>query len=122
MHQAIQDGVCDGGIGEAGVPLGDGDLSGHQRRGSAVAIIQDLEQVLRLGTGQRVSQPVIEDQELDPGEGVQERGVGAVGVGESGLVQEAGGALVADMEVVAACSVGQRASQEGLSAAIGMPP
>ena len=46
VHQAIQDGVCDGGIGEAGVPVGDRHLSGHQRRGSAVAIIQDLEQAL----------------------------------------------------------------------------
>ena len=122
VNQAIQDGVCDGRIGEAGVPLGDGHLGGHQGRGSAVAIIQDFEQVLRLGTGQRISEPVIEDQELDTGEGVQELGIGAVGVREGGLVQETGGALVADVEVVAACRVGQRASQEGLSAAIEMPP
>jgi hypothetical protein len=122
VHQAIQDGVCDGGIGEAGVPLGDGDLSGHQRRGSVVAIIQDLEQVLRLGAGQRITQPVIEDQELDTREGVQELGVGAVGVGERRLMQEAGGALVADVEVMAAGGVGQRAGQESLSAAIKMPP
>jgi len=101
------------------VPLGDRDLGGHQRGGSALAIIHDIEQVLRLGMGQRISEPVIEDQELDPGEGVQELWVGAVGVGESGLVQEAGGALVADMEVVAAGGVGQRAGQEGLPTPVG---
>jgi hypothetical protein len=118
VNQTIQDGVCDGWIREAGVPLDNGHLSGHQRRGSAIAIIQDLEQVLRLGAGQRISEPVIEKQELDTGEGVQELGIGAVGMGESGLVQEAGGALVADIEVMAASGVGQRASQEGLSSAM----
>ena len=83
MNQTIEDGVSDRRIGKASVPLGNGHLSGHQRRGSAVAIIQDLEQVLRLEPGQRISEPVVEDQELDAGEGVQEFGVGAVGVGES---------------------------------------
>ena len=96
-------------------PLGHGHLGSHQGSRTTVTVIQDLEQVLRLGAGQRISEPVIEDQELDPGEGIKELGVGAVGVGESGLVQEAGGALVADIEVVATGGVGQSASQESLT-------
>lgn len=38
---------------------------------------------------------------MDTGEGIEESGVGAVGVRERGLVQDAGGALLADIEVVA---------------------
>ena len=74
---------------------------------------------LRLGTGQRISEPVIEDQELDTREGIKQVGVGAVGVSESGLVQEAGGAQVADIEVVAASGVGESAGQESLAHAGG---
>ena len=49
VNQTIEDGVSDRWIGKASVPLGNGHLSGHQRRGAAVAIIQDLEQVLSMG-------------------------------------------------------------------------
>ena len=115
VNQTIEDGVSDRWIGKASVPLDNGHLSGHQRRGSAVAIIQDLEQVLRLESGQRISEPVVKDQKLDTGEGIEEFGVGAIGVGQSGLVQKAGGALVADIEVVAAGGVGESAGQEGLA-------
>ena len=111
MNQTIQDGISDRWVGKASVPLSNGHLSGHQCRRTAVAIIQDLEQVLRLGSGQRISEPVIEDQELDTGEGIQELRVGAVSVGESGLVQEAGGALVLDIEVLAAGGGGRRGGQ-----------
>ena len=52
---------------------------------------------------------------MDTGESIQELGVGAVGVGEFGLVLEAGGAQAADIEVVAAGGVGQGTGQEGLA-------
>jgi len=50
---------------------------------------------------------------LHSGEGVEEFGIGAVGVGEGRLVQEAGGALVAHGEIVAAGGVGEGAGQKG---------
>jgi len=79
------------------MPLGNRHLSGYQCRSASVAIIQDLEQVLRLEPTQQVSKPVVKDQQLDTSEGIQEIGIGAVGVRDLGLAQEAGGAVVADI-------------------------
>jgi hypothetical protein len=115
VNQTVEDGVSDRWVRETDVPLGNGHLRGHQCRRAAVAIIQDLEQVLGLESGQGIAEPVVEDQKLDTGESVQEFGVGAVGVRQLSLVQEAGGAQVADIEVVAAGSTGKSTSQEGLA-------
>ena len=107
MNQTVEDGISDRWVRKTNVPLGNGHLRGHQCRRAAVAIIQDLEQVLRLKSGQRISKPVVDDQELDPGESVQEFGLRAISVCESSLVQEAGDAQVADVEVAAAGGVGK---------------
>lgn len=66
-----------------------------------------------MGPRQGIAEPVVQDQELGAGEGVEEFGIGAVGVGEVDVVQQPGGAVVADRKVVTTSRVGQRASQEG---------
>jgi hypothetical protein len=81
VDEAIQNGVSDGWVGEAGMPLCDRHLSNDQGGGSAIAIIHDFEQVLGLAAGEGIAQPVIEDQELHSGERVEEFGIGAVSVG-----------------------------------------
>ena len=96
------------------MPLTDRHLSGDQGGGPSVAIVQNLEQVLGLGAGQRIAESVVEDQKLGAGEGVEKLGIGAVGVGKGDLVEESGGAVIADGEVVTAGRVGQRASEECL--------
>lgn len=115
VDQAIQDGVPDGWIGEAGVPLCNRHLSGDHSGRSVKAVIQDFEQVLGLAASEGISEPVIKDQKLGSGKGVEELGVGAVGVGEGDQVEKAGGALVADGGVVAAGGVGKSTSQERLA-------
>jgi hypothetical protein len=52
---------------------------------------------------------------LGPGEGIEELGVGAVGVSKGDLVEETRGALVADGEVVAASRMGKGAGQESFA-------
>ena len=94
VDQTVQDGVPDGWIGQAGVPLCNGHSSGDHGGGSAVAIIQDLEQVLGLGAGQGIPRPIVEGQEVGTSKGVEEFGIGTVGVGEGHLVQETGGAQI----------------------------
>jgi len=115
MNEAIQDGIADGRIRAADMPLVDRHSSGNYGRRSAVAIVQYLQQVLGLGTGQGVAKPVIEDQELGAGEGVEELGIGAIGVGEGDVMEETRSALVADGEVVAASRMGKGAGQESLA-------
>ncbi len=96
------------------MPLGHRHLGGHQRRGAVVSVVQDFEQILGLGPGQRIPEPVIEDQQLDTSKAVKELSIRAIGVGQGDVVQEAGGALVADMEVVATARVGKSTGQESL--------
>jgi hypothetical protein len=115
VNQTIEDGISNRRVGKANVPLGNGHLSSHQCRRATIAIVQNLEQVLRLESGQGITEPVVEDQKLDTGESIQELGVGTVGVRELGLVQEAGGTVIADIEVVAAGGVGQSTGQESLA-------
>jgi hypothetical protein len=66
-----------------------------------VAIVEYLKQVLRLEAGQGITEPVVEDEKLDPGESIQESRTGAVGVRDLSLVQEEGGMRVAAIEVLA---------------------
>jgi len=115
VDQAVQDGIPDGWIGKADVPLCNRHLSGDHSGCTAVAIIQDFEQVLGLGAGQGIAQPIVEDQELDSSKGVEEFWVGTVGAGEGDLVQETGSAQIADGEVVTTGGMGKGRGQEGFA-------
>ena len=53
MDQTIEDPIAQSGIREASVPVFHRDLSGHQGGGSAVAIIEDLQQISGLRGGER---------------------------------------------------------------------
>lgn len=115
VYQAVQNGIGQRGIGDAAMPLGHGYLRNDQGGGAVVAIVQDVEQVLNPRPRQRVARPVIENQELHPGQGVQEAGIGAIGVGHGRLVEQPGGAVVAHGVVGPAGGVGQGGDQEGLA-------
>jgi hypothetical protein len=70
---------------------------------------------LGLGASQRITQPIVEEQELDSSKGVEEFGVGTVGVGEGGLVEKTGGAQIADGKVVTTGGMGKGRGQEGFA-------
>jgi hypothetical protein len=57
----LKDGIGDCRIDDHLVPVIDGELTGHNRRAAAVAIVDDFEQVAALLRGQRSQPPVIED-------------------------------------------------------------
>src|SRR5580704_16981735 len=48
VHQAVEDGIGDCRIDDELVPMIDGELTGHDRRAAAVAIVDDFEQVAAL--------------------------------------------------------------------------
>ncbi len=101
VDETIEDGVGQGGVGEAGMPGVDGKLGGDEGGALTVAIVEDFQDVAGLGDGERIAEPVVENEELDAPERVQELGIGAVGVGQGGGVEQATEALVADGEAVA---------------------
>ena len=43
VHEAVEDGVGDGRVGDQLVPVLDGELAGHDRRASPVAVITRLD-------------------------------------------------------------------------------
>ena len=48
MHQPVQDGVGDGGIGDHLVPVLDGQLAGHDGTAATMSIVDDLQEVAPL--------------------------------------------------------------------------
>src|SRR6266702_888977 len=72
VHEAVEDGISDCGIDDHLVPVIDGELTGHNRRAAAMAIVDDFEQVAALLGGQRCQPPIAEDQKLDTGEALEE--------------------------------------------------
>ena len=101
VDEAVEDGVGEGRVTEAGVPVIDGHLGGDQGSAVAVAVVEDLQDITGLGGGEGITEPVVEDEQVDTTQGIQQLGVGAVGVGERGGVDQTGEALVAHGEAVA---------------------
>jgi cold shock protein len=50
VDDAVEDGIGVGGIADQLVPFVDGDLAGDDRRSAAVAIFEDLKEVMARGT------------------------------------------------------------------------
>ena len=69
VDDAIQDRVGEGRIADQVVPAIDRDLAGDQRGAPPVALLDDLEQVAALLGPERFQAPIVEDQQLDAGDG-----------------------------------------------------
>ena len=117
VHETVQDGIGESGIRESGMPCIHRDLSSDQGGTSSVSVIEHLQEITGLMDGKRVAQPVIEDEELGTGQGMQQSGIGTVDVREGEIVEEAGSTLVADGESQTARCVAQSASEKSFSSA-----
>ena len=87
VDEAVEDGIREGGVGNAEMPVSDRDLSGHQGGRAAIAVIEDLKQVPSLGAGQGVAEPVIEDKQPSAGQTAEQFGVGAIGLSQFKLLK-----------------------------------
>lgn len=81
VEQAVEDGVCDGGIAQPCVPMLDGQLAGNEG-GLAGTVVDDFQQIVSsIGVaGHHV--PVVEDQDVDARELAESAAAAAVGVGD----------------------------------------
>lgn len=68
VHEAIQDGVGQGAIGERLMPLTHAELTGHERGFSIVAIIEDLEQIALERIGEAGGGQIVEHQKIGASE------------------------------------------------------
>ena len=114
MNEAIEDGVSDGRIGEAGVPFRDRDLGNSQSGQTAKAVIQDFEQVFSLVDGGRIAQPVVKDEQVGLREVIQQFLMWR-GVSLSHCCQQAGSAEIADRVAQSAGRLTQGGGQERFS-------
>src|SRR5215472_7424780 len=72
MDDAVENGVGEGRFADQIVPAVDRDLAGDQRGAAAVAVLDDLQQVVTLLGTEWLKTPVVEDQELDAAEGTHQ--------------------------------------------------
>jgi hypothetical protein len=65
MDQAVEDGV---GVADQRVPLIDGELAGDDSGAAAVAVLEDLQDVVAGRGVKRFKAPVVEDETIDAAE------------------------------------------------------
>ena len=110
VNDAVEDGVGERGDPDQVMPAVDGNLAGDDQRALVVAVLDDFKEIARLVGGERLRAPVIEDEQLDAGQGAQEPGVARVAVGDGQIGEEPGHAGVENGHVLSAGLVAERAS------------
>jgi hypothetical protein len=70
------------------MPGFDRQLGGEERRGALGPILEDLEDVVALGPGERGQAPVVKDEERGLGELREQPRVGAIPAGDGEIVQQ----------------------------------
>jgi hypothetical protein len=111
VQETVEDGVGDGGIADDLVPAIHGQLAGDDGGASLVAILDDLEQVAALLVVELLGSPVVEDEQVGPGEAAQHLGVAAVTACQGERGKQPGCPVIDDGEILAAGLVAERASQ-----------
>jgi len=119
MDQAVEDGVGVGGVADQSVPLIDGELAGDDGGAAAVAVLEDLQEVVAGRRVERLKAPVVEDEQIDAAECTQETGMAAVAAGQSEIGEQPRDALVEHRPIVAAGLVAERRGEPALADAGG---
>jgi hypothetical protein len=108
MDQAVEDGVGVGGIADQRVPLVDWKLAGDGGGAAAVAILEDLQEVVTRRGVERFEAPVVEDEQIDTTERAQQTWVAAVAARQGEISEQSRDALVEHGAIVAAGLVAER--------------
>lgn len=95
MNQAIQDSIRQGGVGDLGEPLDDGHLGNHNRGGMVEAVIENLQDILGIGLGERIAHPVVQDKQVGASQGAQQVRIGRLLASLFKGMEQAGGVEVA---------------------------
>ena len=115
MDETVEDCVGEGGVAEAVVPFLDRELAGDQGGPGGVSVLEEFEQVAAMVGIELGEAEVVEDEEVELGEGGEEFGIGAVAAGDGEVVQQPRQSQVQRGESVAAGLMGERTGEPGLS-------
>lgn len=77
VHEAIEDGVGDGRVGDHLVLVLHVDLTGHDRRATALPVIEYFQEIAALIRRQMAKPPVVEDQQLRAGDALEQATIAA---------------------------------------------
>ena len=106
---------CDVWFSDHGVPLGDGELRGDQGRFPTIAFLEYFQQIETLLIVQCVGTPIIEDQQLYPGQLVYEPREATIKAGKAEILEQARHAQVEHRMVEPRRLSSEGAGQPGLS-------
>ena len=110
VDETVQDGVGIGGVTDDTVPGGYGELAGDDCRTTAVAVLEDFQQIVTSLLVERLEAPVVQYQELDMTQGALQTSVSAVAAGERELGKESWDPLIENGTIVTASLVTESAS------------
>ena len=102
VHQAVEDGVGDGRIGDHLVPVFDVDLTGHDGAAAALPVIEDLQQIPALVRRHVGQAPVVEDQQLAAGYGFEKTRMAAIAARQRQGIEQPGYALIEHRAIIPA--------------------
>jgi len=88
VDETVEDGIGVSGISDHLVPFIDRQLAGYDGGAAAVALFENLKQIVtRLG-GERLKSPIVQDEQLDAGQGAEEPTIAAVAAGQLKIAEE----------------------------------
>src|SRR3954452_10579458 len=102
VQQAVENRVGHGRIADDLVPAIDRYLAGDDGRASLVTILDDLQQVTALLVIELLRAPIVDDEQVDPGEAAQQLGVAAITTRQDKGREQPRRAVVGDREVLPA--------------------
>src|SRR5438309_1230835 len=91
VNEPVADRVGERGLTDHVVPGLDGELTGDEGRRAFGAILEDLEQIVALGRGERRQAPVVDHEQLGLGQPGEQARVGAVAARDVEVVKQARG-------------------------------
>src|SRR6201995_5177797 len=115
VNDAVEDGVTESRIADVSVPFVHRELAGDDGGSAAVAIVDDLQQIASLFSGERCQSPVIEDEDLHAGQALEHAGIATVTPGETKPFQHARHALIEHGAIIPAGAVTEGTGNPGLA-------
>lgn len=102
MHETVENGVGVGRITDELMPVLDGHLAGHEGGPAAIAILQDLQQILPAVGIERLEPSVIKNEQLRLRQATQQPSVSAVGSCKCEVGKKLGDTLIEHRAVIPA--------------------
>ncbi len=88
VYEPVEDRVAEGGIADDVVPVLDGELAGDEGGSTRVAVLKDFEQISTFDLIERLESEVVNDEQRGFQKSDEEPRIGAVGPGESQVIEE----------------------------------